>query len=98
MPCGTGTLVLLSQSVDDRDAGLGRGETEEMQLESLLLLDYDPPVYFGSWSRGCARLGESGSHRGDGFRHDGKKVEEFWSNVGNTSRERNDDRREEPTW
>jgi hypothetical protein len=43
-----------------------------MQLESLLLLDYDPPVYFSSWSRGCHSLGESGSNRGDGFRHDGK--------------------------
>lgn len=48
IPSGIGTLVLLSQSVDNREASLGRGETGEIQLDSLLLLDYDPPVYFSS--------------------------------------------------
>jgi hypothetical protein len=60
MPSGVGTLVLLSQVVQDRDAGLGRRETEEMQLESLVLLDDDPLVYLSSSVRGCPGLGGSG--------------------------------------
>jgi hypothetical protein len=50
---GLRTLVLLPQVVEDRDACLGCRETEEMHLQSFVLLNDDPPVYFSSRIRGC---------------------------------------------